>query len=334
MPTPAGFWDQQISSRSYGAAYSDASGRERVTRDFYEVKTEVRGLLRREGASAMRHGGADSADVAEQARAAEERRRVRELFLVLDTDGSDSLKRGEVAELVRHLGKRLDDAALDAALAEMDKDGSGSVEYDEFVTWWEETGQTQSQHAILNIATARRFIYDVPMFQGKRAIFCPAVKSASCVLGWADVPDWTVSALLRPCGAQIHLYASQDAQAHVVSREPHNNQQGRNRLGNVVHHHWCRGWVHFCKALKLYRTHKLCRVNVATAQRLFSILAGPLLARWGQAASLARQRCSAKSRAMHTFAASPTWKFLCSKNRIYWQPWTHSHPCVTWYFSL
>ena len=162
--TPHGFWDKQISSRSYGSIYRDAPGREAVTRDFYEAKTEVRNYLRREG-GALRKAGA-AVDVAEQARQAEERRRVRELFLVLDVDGSNSLERSEVAELTRHLGKRLDDAGLDAAMAEMDRDGSGGVEFDEFLTWWEETGQAQSQHSILNVATARRFIYDVPMFQG------------------------------------------------------------------------------------------------------------------------------------------------------------------------
>ena len=131
--TPRGFWDEQISSRSYGDAYKDTRGRERVTRDFYEVKTEVRDLVRREGA-ALRTGE-EAADVADRAHADEERRRVRELFHVLDSDGSNSLERGEVEELSRHLGKKLNGQALDEAMAEMDKDGSGSVEFDEFLAW-------------------------------------------------------------------------------------------------------------------------------------------------------------------------------------------------------
>ena len=154
-----------LSSRSYGTAYADAPGRERVTREFYGVQTEVRGHQKREGA-ALRIGK-DASEVAEEARKTEERRRVRELFMVLDTDGSNALDRAEVAELARHLGKKLADNQLDTAMAEMDRDGSGEVDFQEFLAWWEESGQTQSQQAVLNIATARRFIYDVPMFQGE-----------------------------------------------------------------------------------------------------------------------------------------------------------------------
>ena len=39
--TPAGFWDEQISSRSYGQHSVEPRGREQVTRGFFEVKTEV-----------------------------------------------------------------------------------------------------------------------------------------------------------------------------------------------------------------------------------------------------------------------------------------------------
>jgi hypothetical protein len=162
--TPRGFWDEQISSRSYGQHSVDPGGREAVTRGFFEVKTEVRNLLRREGSGASDLTVA-AMDVAEEAQAIEERRRIRELFLMIDTDGSNTLEREEVEELLRGLGKKLDETAVDEAMAEMDRDGGGDISFNEFLEWWQRIGSKMGAQGLLNNATARRFIYDVPMFQ-------------------------------------------------------------------------------------------------------------------------------------------------------------------------
>ena len=161
--TPRGFWDQQVSSRVYGKHSTDPVGREQVTRCYFEVKTEVRNLLQREGTAAG-EVTVQAADVAAEAQAIEERRRIRELFLMIDTDGSNTLEREEVEELLCGLGKRLDKAAVDAAMADMDRDGGGNVSFSEFLDWWMKMGKDLGTHAMLNNATARRFIYDVPMF--------------------------------------------------------------------------------------------------------------------------------------------------------------------------
>jgi Ca2+-binding EF-hand superfamily protein len=51
-------------------------------------------------------------------------------------DGSGTLEREEVRELVAMMGKRLTDGELDDAMAELDSDGNGTVDFPEFETYW------------------------------------------------------------------------------------------------------------------------------------------------------------------------------------------------------
>lgn len=63
---------------------------------------------------------------------------VRRLFDKMDADGSNSLDRTEVANLAKVLGTDVDDELdLDAAMAVMDADGNGSVEFEEFRDWYQ-----------------------------------------------------------------------------------------------------------------------------------------------------------------------------------------------------
>ena len=39
---------------------------------------------------------------------------------------------------MKSMGKPVDDAGLDAAMLEIDKDGSGEVEFEEFLAWWQQ----------------------------------------------------------------------------------------------------------------------------------------------------------------------------------------------------
>ena len=60
-----------------------------------------------------------------------------DLFNKIDTDGSGFLDREEIAQLSVELGKPLTEAELDKAMLSMDADGSGEVDLEEFVGWFE-----------------------------------------------------------------------------------------------------------------------------------------------------------------------------------------------------
>ena len=68
---------------------------------------------------------------------------LRELFDLIDEDRSGSLDRAEIQNLAGRLGKHLTVDQLDEAMAEMDEDGGGEVDFDEFQTWWVHTGSQQ-----------------------------------------------------------------------------------------------------------------------------------------------------------------------------------------------
>jgi len=63
---------------------------------------------------------------------------LRETFNHFDLDGNGRMDTKELANLLTSLGG--DDAAdgLDAAIAALDSDGNGTIEFDEFVEWWTE----------------------------------------------------------------------------------------------------------------------------------------------------------------------------------------------------
>ena len=59
------------------------------------------------------------------------------LFQEADADGSGALDREEIRALARNLGSPLTEEQLTVAMAEMDEDGGGEVEFDEFLAWYE-----------------------------------------------------------------------------------------------------------------------------------------------------------------------------------------------------
>lgn len=61
---------------------------------------------------------------------------VKVLFDTLDDDGSGALSREEVVKLAKSLGASLTRVEVDAAMKEMDKDGSEEVDFLEFYAWW------------------------------------------------------------------------------------------------------------------------------------------------------------------------------------------------------
>ena len=89
---------------------------------------------------------AAAAAAAAQARAEEislespRTKEARALFEEIDEDGGGTLDREEIRTLARRLGKKINNRKLDEAMAEMDADGSGEVEFEEFLHWWKEVG--------------------------------------------------------------------------------------------------------------------------------------------------------------------------------------------------
>jgi hypothetical protein len=59
------------------------------------------------------------------------------LFAEIDVDGSGTLDRDEIATMAKQLGSPLSESALDEAMAEMDLDGSGEVDFEEFYAWFQ-----------------------------------------------------------------------------------------------------------------------------------------------------------------------------------------------------
>ena len=65
---------------------------------------------------------------------------LRTLFDHYDSSGSGRLEREELFTLCYDKGMYLSESEMDAAMGAMDGDGSGSVEFDEFATWWAQDG--------------------------------------------------------------------------------------------------------------------------------------------------------------------------------------------------
>ena len=70
---------------------------------------------------------------------------LRQLFEDIDVDESGLLDRGEVADLAESLGCPLSTTELDEAMAEMDEDQSGEVDFDEFQSWFEKMEKVEQQ---------------------------------------------------------------------------------------------------------------------------------------------------------------------------------------------
>ena len=60
----------------------------------------------------------------------------RKMFEQLDQDGSGSLQREAIAELVANLFPEMSEEKVAEAFGEMDDDSSGQVDIDQFSAWW------------------------------------------------------------------------------------------------------------------------------------------------------------------------------------------------------
>lgn len=80
---------------------------------------------------------------------AQEEADVRAVFDGIDLDGNGTLERNELDTLAQRLLHRpLSDKELDKAMSDMDEDGSGEVDFEEFLQWWRtEKGDAKSPWA-------------------------------------------------------------------------------------------------------------------------------------------------------------------------------------------
>ena len=63
------------------------------------------------------------------------KKNLRRLFTQLDVDGSGTLDENEVVALAAAGGKKMSRRQLADAMREMDEDGSGEVDFEEFEAW-------------------------------------------------------------------------------------------------------------------------------------------------------------------------------------------------------
>ena len=91
--------------------------------------------------------------------------RVREVFDTMDVDHSGSLDRDEIAQLVESMaGDLLSEEDLDGALAPMDLDGDGTVDFSEFYDWWVlMNGTTKSEEFAVDPASPENTRLGAPL---------------------------------------------------------------------------------------------------------------------------------------------------------------------------
>ena len=105
---------------------------------------------------------------AEKARKREEKERLRVLWDELDADGSGDLDREEVRSVMKKMGRNVSEAKLDRIMVDMDRNGDGLVDYDEFVNWWDENEKRKddddgwSFHADLDTPTSA---YQIELYE-------------------------------------------------------------------------------------------------------------------------------------------------------------------------
>ena len=101
-------------------------------------------------------------------RAAKEKRKIREMFDRLDTDGSGALDKKEVGKLAAELGEKLTSVfgskKLDEAFAEMDPENDGEVSFEKFTGWWTKQNQGSERKKEL----ARDLVFKRDAFWARR----------------------------------------------------------------------------------------------------------------------------------------------------------------------
>lgn len=80
----------------------------------------------------------------------------RALFDRIDVDASGTLDREEIAMLATKMGRGLKANELDAAMSAMDKDGNGTIDFDEFYTWYQSSSKSMNKAEVKVLAYLKR----------------------------------------------------------------------------------------------------------------------------------------------------------------------------------
>lgn len=64
--------------------------------------------------------------------------RLQGVFDKFDSDKNGSIDRDEFAQFLAAIGRTMTPEQIDAGFKQIDRDGSGVIEFDEFVDWWEQ----------------------------------------------------------------------------------------------------------------------------------------------------------------------------------------------------
>ena len=87
---------------------------------------------------------------------------MQEAFELFDTDGSGTIDEREFAKVVKELGISMSKAEIKNALNEMDRDGNGYAEFDEFATWFDSLKRTGVKAAAIRIKLhSQKFFRDL-----------------------------------------------------------------------------------------------------------------------------------------------------------------------------
>jgi calmodulin len=78
-----------------------------------------------------------------------ELRYFRKMFDMFDADHSGAIGFFEMKNLTKHLGVEMTDAALRASMEEIDENGNGDLEFDEFVQWLSKANESADEFAVL-----------------------------------------------------------------------------------------------------------------------------------------------------------------------------------------
>lgn len=84
------------------------------------------------------HGGKAVMELGLDVTRNSEEAEIRDLFNLIDEDGSGTLEASEIQGLAKELGKPMTDVEVQDAMEEMDADGSGEVDWEEFLFWWQD----------------------------------------------------------------------------------------------------------------------------------------------------------------------------------------------------
>ena len=78
----------------------------------------------------------DDSDIDEDELEQFRRAEVRNLFNMVDSDGSNVIDRNEIRELLSKLGKEVSDDLINEGFDKIDSDSGGDIDFEEFFAWY------------------------------------------------------------------------------------------------------------------------------------------------------------------------------------------------------